>query len=117
MARSRAVRSGSLRWDGCETDLPGLYRVRLLDLNQVPWERWITYNFPADESDLSLATTELIRKQLGDKVRVSIQEPGEFSWIAGRDIGSEVRDALLILLALLLIAEQFMAYRLSYHQK
>ena len=100
-----------------DTDLPGLYRVRLLDLNQVPFERWITYNFPADESDLSLATTELIRKQLGDKVRVSIQEPGEFSWIAGRDIGSEVRDALLILLAVLLIAEQAMAYRLSYHHR
>ena len=100
-----------------DTDLPGLYRVRLLDLNQVPFERWITYNFPADESDLSLAATELIRKQLGEKVRVSIQEPGEFSWIAGRDIGSEVRDALLMLLAVLLIAEQFMAYRLSYHQK
>ncbi len=100
-----------------DTDLPGLYRVRLLDLNQVPFERWITYNFPANESDLSLATTELIRKQLGEKVRVSIQEPGEFSWIAGRDIGSEVRDALLILLALLLLAEQFMAYRLSYHHR
>ena len=100
-----------------DTDLPGLYRVRLLDLNQVPFERWITYNFPADESDLSLATTELIRKQLGDKVRVSIQEPGEFSWIAGRDIGSEVRDALLILLVVLLIAEQAMAYRLSYHHR
>jgi uncharacterized membrane protein len=100
-----------------DTDLPGLYRVRLMDLNQVPFERWITYNFPADESDLSLASTETIRKQLGDKVRVSIQEPGEFSWIAGRDIGSEVRDALLILLAVLLLAEQAMAYRLSYHQK
>ena len=97
--------------------MPGIYRVRLLDLNQVPFERWITYNFPADESDLALATTELIRKQLGEKVRVSIQEPGEFSWIAGRDIGSEVRDALLILLAVLLIAEQFMAYRLSYHHR
>lgn len=100
-----------------DTDLPGIYRVRLLDLNQVPFERWITYNFPADESDLALATTELIRKQLGEKVRVSIQEPGEFSWIAGRDIGSEVRDALLLLLAVLLIAEQFMAYRLSYHHR
>lgn len=100
-----------------DTDLPGLYRVRLLDLSQVPFERWITYNFPAEESDLSLATTELIHKQLGDKVRVSIQEPGEFSWIAGRDIGSEVRDALLVVLALILIAEQFMAYRLSYHHR
>lgn len=113
------VKNSSLRLTATfrDTDLPGLYRVRLLDLNQVPFERWITYNFPADESDLSLATTETIRKQLGEKIRVSIQEPGEFSWIAGRDIGSEVRDALLVLLAVLLLAEQAMAYRLSYHQK
>ncbi|HLQ45020.1 MAG TPA: hypothetical protein VK137_09850, partial [Planctomycetaceae bacterium] len=98
-----------------DTDLPGIYRVRLLDLNQVPFERWITYNFPVEESDLALASDELIRKQLGDKVRVSIQDPGELSWIAGRDIGHEIRDWLLMLLAAILIAEQLMAYRLSYH--
>src|SRR5207248_1245038 len=97
------------------TDLPGIYRVRLLDLNQVPFERWITYNFPVEESELALASDELIRKQLGDKVRVSIQDPGEFSWIAGRDIGHEIRDWLLMLLAAILIAEQLLAYRLSYH--
>jgi hypothetical protein len=64
-----------------------------------------------------LASNELIRKQLGDKVRVSIHEPGQFSWIAGRDIGHEIRDWLLILLAAILVAEQFLAYRLSYHRK
>ncbi len=98
-----------------DTDLPGIYRVRLLDLNQVPFERWITYNFPVEESDLALASDELIRKQLGDKVSVSIQETGEFSWIAGRDVGHEIRDMLLMLLAAILLAEQVLAYRLSYH--
>ena len=100
-----------------DTDLPGIYRVRLLDLSQVPFERWITYNFPVEESDLALASNELVRKQLGDKVRVSIQAPGQFSWIAGRDIGHEIRDWLLILLAVILVAEQFLAYRLSYHRR
>jgi len=100
-----------------DTDLPGIYRVRLLDLNQVPFERWITYNFPVEESDLALASTELIRKQLGDKVRVTIQAPGQFSWIAGRDIGHEIRDWLLILLGVILVGEQFLAYRLSYHRR
>ena len=97
--------------------MPGIYRVRLLDLNQVPFERWITYNFPVEESDLALASTELIRKQLGDKVRVTIQAPGQFSWIAGRDIGHEIRDWLLILLGVILVGEQFLAYRLSYHRR
>jgi uncharacterized membrane protein len=100
-----------------ETDLPGIYRVRLIDLNQIPVERWIAYNFPTAESDLALATNDIIRKQLGDKIRVTIQEPGQFGWIAGREIGSEVRDALLLLLAILLLVEQLFSYRLSYHRQ
>lgn len=100
-----------------DTDLPGIYRVRLLDLNQLPFERWIIYNFPIEESDLALASNELIRKQLGGKARISIQAPGQFSWIAGRDIGHEIRDWLLILIAGILLAEQSLAYRLSYHHR
>ncbi len=100
-----------------ETDEPGLYVVRLIDQNQVPVEKWITFNAPADEGELELATNENIRKQLGDDVRITIQEPGEFNWIAGRDAGQEVREWLLILLVLLLLAEQVMGYRLSYHSK
>jgi uncharacterized membrane protein len=100
-----------------DTDLPGIYRVRLIDLNQVPVERWIAYNFPTAESDLALATNDIIRKQLGDKARVTIQEPGQFAWIAGREIGSEVRDVLLLLLAVILLAEQLLSYRLSYHRQ
>jgi len=48
---------------------------------------------------------------------VTIQEPGQFGWIAGREIGSEVRDALLLLLAILLLVEQLFSYRLSYHRQ
>ena len=100
-----------------ETDEPGLYVVRLIDQNQVPVEKWITFNAPTDEGELELATNDNIRKQLGDDLRITIQEPGEFNWIAGRDAGQEVREWLLILLVLLLLAEQVMGYRLSYHSK
>ncbi len=97
-----------------DTDIPGLYLVKLVDQNQATVERWITFNVPRDESELELAGNELIRKQLGEDVRVQIQEPGEFAWIAGRDAGQEVREWLLMLLIGVLIAEQLMAYRLSY---
>ncbi len=100
-----------------DTDTPGVYRVRLLDQNQSPVERWITFNVPTEESDLSLATTELMRKQLGDNLEIQIHEPGEFSWIAGRDAGQEVRFWLLVLLFVILLAEQVLACKLSFHPK
>jgi len=98
-----------------DTDAPGIYRVRLTDQSQNPVERWITYNVPVEESALALAPADLIRKQLGSDIDITIQEPGEFSWIAGRDAGQEVRQWLLGFLILLLLLEQFMSYRLSYH--
>lgn len=100
-----------------ETDTPGIYQVKLMSQNQAIVERWVTFNVPTDESELELATTELIRKQLGDNLDIQIQEAGEFSWIAGRDAGQEIRFWLLISLILLLLAEQLMGYRLSYHTR
>lgn len=100
-----------------DTDTPGIYRVRLLDQNQTPVERWVTFNVPTEESDLSLAPTELIRKQLGDNLEIQIHEPGEFSWIAGRDAGQEVRFWLLVILFVILLAEQMLACKLSFHPK
>jgi hypothetical protein len=98
-----------------ETDLPGVYGVKLLDQNQVPHEKWIAYNVPIEEGDLELASTAQIRRQIGDDVLVGVQEPGSFQWLEGKDVGQEVREWLLMLLVGLLVAEQLLAYRLSYH--
>ena len=98
-----------------DTDTPGIYAVRLIDRNQIPFEKWIAYNLPAEESDLEVATTAQIHKQLGEQVTVSIQEPGNLQWIAGRDAGQEVRQWLLLLLVAVMLAEQFLGYKLSYH--
>lgn len=100
-----------------ETDSPGIYRIRLLDQNQTPVERWVTFNVPVEESNLALAGNELIRKQLGGDLTIEIHEPGEFSWIAGRDAGQEVRFWILVLLFVVLLAEQLLACRLSFHPK
>lgn len=100
-----------------ETDAPGIYVVKLLDQNNAPVERWITYNVPLDESDLNLATTEDIRKQLGENLTIQIQEPGELSWIAGRDAGQEIRNWILIGLVIFFLAEQMLGCRLSYHSR
>ena len=100
-----------------DTDAPGIYVVKLLDQNNAPVEKWITYNVPTDESDLNLAKTEDIREQLGDDLTIQIQEPGEFSWIAGKEAGQEVRNWILIGLIIFFLAEQMLGCRLSYHSR
>ncbi len=100
-----------------DTDAPGIYKIKLVDLNQIPVEKWIAYNVPTEESAVKLATTEQIKKQLGEDVDVQIQEPGNFQWIAGKDAGQEVREWLLMLLVFILVAEQLLAYRLGYHPR
>jgi len=98
-----------------ETDEPGIYTVRTLDQNQNTEEKLIAFNFPQQESSLELTETAELRKQIGTDVQVQIQEPGEFQWIQGKEAGHEIRNALLILLILFLLAEQMLAYKLSYH--
>ncbi len=100
-----------------DTDVPGIYAVKLLDLNQIAQETWIAYNVPLEESDLEPAATELIRKQIGEDVRVQIQEPGVFDWVESKEVGQEVRKWLLVALLIVLLAEQLLAYKLSYHPK
>jgi hypothetical protein len=99
-----------------DTDSPGVYRIRLNRADSVPEDRWIAYNVSTHESQLDLADDNVLREALGE-AEIEIQEPGEFSWIQGRDAGHEVRMTLLILLLIALALEQFMAYRLSYHSR
>jgi hypothetical protein len=98
-----------------DTDLPGIYGVQLINQAQQSETRLFAYNVPVAESDLELATTANLRKRLGAGSGVQIQEPGQFQWLQGQEAGAEVREALLWLLLAILIAEQWLAYRLSYH--
>jgi hypothetical protein len=98
-----------------DTDTPGIYGVRLMNQAQQAETRLLAYNVPAVESDLELATTANLRKRLGAATGVQIQEPGQFQWLQGADAGAEIRQFLLWLLLALLVGEQLLAYRLSYH--
>lgn len=98
-----------------DTDEPGIYQVRLLNKAQQAEDRLLAYNVPVSESDLELATTANLHKRLADAGPVRIQEPGQFQWLQGEEAGSEIRTALLWLLLGLLVFEQLLAYRLSYH--
>ena len=98
-----------------DTDEPGVYTIRLLRQSQVSEDRLIAYNLAASEGDLALASTADLKKRLGSATGVSIQEFGQLDWVQGRESGAEIRQWLLWALLALLIAEQALAYRLSYH--
>jgi len=97
-----------------DTERPGIYALRLAGSGQPGEERLAAYNVPPQEGQLELASEEILRRQLGD-VEATIQAAGSFEWIRSDSPGSEIRRWLLWLLVLIGMAEQALAYRLSYH--
>ena len=93
-----------------------MYRVRLV-ADEVNVERWFAYNTGRDEGRLELADTTSIRKSLGPELAdgVRIQEAGSTEWLSGEESDRDIREWILGLLILVLLAEQVMAYRLSFH--
>jgi hypothetical protein len=100
-----------------ETDLPGVYSVVRFRQDENSETQLIAYNVPAEESDLTLATSDQIRTRLGSDVPVRIQEFGSFDWIQGKQAGQEIRDLILFGLLGILLLEQLLAMRLSFHPK
>ncbi len=98
-----------------ETDQPGVYTVQLKRQDQTVESQMYAFNFPVTESNLELATTDELTAELGNSPSIQIQEPGEFQWIQGQEAGREITNTILIILFILLLCEQLLAYRLSYH--
>ncbi len=100
-----------------DTDFAGIYGYKVRPLIEgLPDKGEFAYNVAPEEGSMKLATDEEIRKHLEPEARVAIREYGDTSYIdEGVDPGQEVRNYLMYLLLFLLIAEQAMAYRLSYH--
>ena len=99
------------------TDSPGIYTVIFKRQDSGAETRRFSYNVADAESRLLLTTTELIKRRLGPDVKVRIQEVGDFNWVHGEESTREIHDYVLILLLVLLLGEQALALRLSYHPK
>jgi hypothetical protein len=97
------------------TDGPGVYAVRMTTTAGQPQEQQFAFNVPADEGDLKLVAGSDVLSALGPVERLTIQAPGEFDWIRSEAPGEDIRWGLLMLLVAVMIAEQALAYRLSYH--
>jgi hypothetical protein len=99
------------------TDEPGVYTLLVARHDSGEETRRYAFNVSDAESRLKLASTELIKRRLGPDVGVQIQEVGDFNWVHGEESTREIRDYVLMLLLVILLAEQAMALRLSYHPK
>lgn len=97
------------------TDDPGIYTIRRFKTDNSEDPEILALNVPTEESELALAETAEIKQRLGSGSRIKVQEFGDFSWIQSRQAGQEIRDMLLYAILALLLVEQLLAMRLSYH--
>ena len=100
-----------------ETGTPGIYTVVRFKQDESADPVLLAYNVPISESELELAPTTEMRTRLGSGSTIRIQEYGNFDWVQGRQAGQEVRDLLLLIILLVLLCEQLLAMRLSFHSR
>ncbi|MBD3673772.1 MAG: BatA domain-containing protein [Planctomycetaceae bacterium] len=100
-----------------DTNDAGVYRVTLFDNDQLPEERWIAYNPPVTESSLKLLSKDDLEDRVGQSDQIAIQSYDDLSWLQQADAQQEARMSVLAALFLIMMFEQFLAYRLSYHTR
>lgn len=97
-----------------QANRPGVYRIRRFDSEGTSDETWLAMNVTATESELAVADPNLIQAQSGmEHVRVVTSAAAES--LGGAERGRELRWTLLAILILLLLAEQLLSLRMSYH--
>lgn len=99
-----------------DTDFPGIYTVTRFHRDKATDVERIGFNFPVgEESSLDPAETDTIKTRIGNDVDVHVHEVGATGWVDGEEAGQELRNWLLCFLLFVLLAEQLLARKLSYH--
>jgi len=107
--------SGQFQETFRNTGDPGIYTIRRFKTDNSEDPELLAFNAPTEESEMALAPTTEMKQRLGSGSRVKIQEFGDFSWIKSRQAGQEIREMLLYFILFVLLCEQLLAMRLSYH--
>ena len=97
-----------------QAERPGVYRVRRFRPEGAVHDISIALNVPATESALSLADEELIT-QSTELSHVRVLNADAAAALGGSNAGRELRWVLLGLLIVVLIGEQIVSLRLSFH--
>lgn len=98
-----------------KTGTPGVYSIVQKRQDGTSELRQLAYNVPVRESEQALVPTDRLKARIGSEVPVMVQEPGEFNWLNAEQAGQEVHDLILLGLLAILLCEQLLAWRLSYH--
>jgi hypothetical protein len=96
-------------------EAPGLYGVTLSRLDGSTDVRRYALNAPTAESELKLVPANDLRRLLGNARRIQVRDPGDLDLVFSADSGREIHDLLIVLLAVLLVVEQFLAWKFSHH--
>lgn len=95
-------------------DRPGLYRIRRFTPEGDAAETWVTLNVSTSESDLKPAASVELEQQ-AELEHVRVLDGDAADALSTANAGRELRWILLGALVVVLIAEQLLALRLSFH--
>lgn len=105
------------------TDKPGIYTLDLRRHTKSAItgsndeSRMFAYNVPTKESSTALYSKEDLIKKFDDNKYAHVYDYDDEKIVEGQEPGREMRMTLLFILIGLLIIEQLLAYRLSYHTR
>jgi hypothetical protein len=97
-----------------QANRPGLYRIRRFTQDGDGKETWAAINVPTSESQLDLADVAQIEQQ-PELEHVQVLTSDAADGLSSTDTGRELRWFLLGTLLAVLIAEQLLSLRLSFH--
>jgi Aerotolerance regulator N-terminal len=97
-----------------QADRPGVYRVRRFDSEGTSNETWLGVNIAPGESDLTVADDQQLAPLTSiDGVR--ILDAAAADSLGTNETGREIRWMLLALVIVILVAEQLLSLKMSYH--
>lgn len=97
-----------------QADRPGVYKVRRFDAEGTGTDLSVALNVSSAESALAIADAEQLMQQ-ADLAHVRVLDADAAQALGGSEAGREIRWVLIGLLIAVLIFEQLLALRLSYH--
>jgi len=97
-----------------QADRPGVYRVKRFLVDGESQDTWLAMNVPSSESDLAVADAALIAQTDG-LGHVTVVAADTASSLGGSDAGRDMRWFLLGTLIVVLVCEQLLSLRMSYH--
>ena len=110
------IEEGMYEVDLGQSQASGVWEFQLLPRDQQPDKRLLAVNVASGEGDLEFLSREQLAQQL-EGVDYEFSLASNMTVQKDQLAGFKLGDSLLYLLAIVLLLEQWIAYRASYHQR